>query len=152
MPGHFFDTSALVKHYHLEAGTLEVDRIWNEPANLLFASRLAALEMTSAFAAKVRAGTITTTDFDALTRRFSADVAKKRIAAIRLLVLHTKEAERLIRQHGLTDRLRALDALHLAVALDRRARGLVLHFVCSDLDLLGVAKKEGFAVINPENP
>ena len=31
MARYFFDTSALVKHYHPEAGTDAVDRIINEP-------------------------------------------------------------------------------------------------------------------------
>jgi predicted nucleic acid-binding protein len=152
MAGYFFDTSALVKRYHPEARTLEVDRLWNDPSSILFASRLAALEMISAFAGKVRAGTITNADFAALTRKFSADITKKRITAIRLLLLHLNEAERLLRQHGLISRLRTLDALHLAVALDLRARGLLTHFVCSDIPLLGVASREGLTVINPENP
>jgi predicted nucleic acid-binding protein len=60
MPGYFFDTSALVKHYHPEAGSAEVDRLWNDPLQSLFASRLSALEIVSAFAGKVRAGAIST--------------------------------------------------------------------------------------------
>lgn len=27
MPGYFFESSALAKHYHVEVGTAEVDRI-----------------------------------------------------------------------------------------------------------------------------
>src|SRR5262249_28870592 len=54
MSGIFFDTSALVKHYHTEVGSDEVDRLWNDPANSLFVSRLSAPEIVSAFAGKVR--------------------------------------------------------------------------------------------------
>src|SRR5947209_5881670 len=60
------DTSALVKHYHSETGTAEVDRLWNDAAQTLLASRLSALEIVSAFAGKVRANTISATDFEAL--------------------------------------------------------------------------------------
>jgi len=88
MPGNFLDSSALVKRYHAEAGSAEVDRLWNDPANVLFASRLGALEIVSAFAGKVRAATISAADFDILCRRFSADVAGKRLAAVRMLVRH----------------------------------------------------------------
>src|SRR5437899_1552615 len=56
MPADFLDTSALAKHYHAEAGSAEIDRLWNDPAHGLFVSRLSALEMVSVFAAKVRAG------------------------------------------------------------------------------------------------
>jgi hypothetical protein len=31
MPHYFFDTSALVKHYHTEVGSSKVDQILNEP-------------------------------------------------------------------------------------------------------------------------
>lgn len=70
MPADFLDTSALAKHYHLEAGSAEVDRLWNDPVRGLFVSRLWALEIVSVFAAKVRAGLISTGDFDSLRRRF----------------------------------------------------------------------------------
>jgi predicted nucleic acid-binding protein len=152
MPGTYFDTSALVKHYHAEAGSAEVDRLWHDPATALFVSRLSVPEMVSAFAGKVRTGEISPADFLAFTRRFAADVRKKSFTTIRLLARHFKEAERQIQQHGLMVRLRTLDALQLAVALDLKARGLVTHFVCSDRGLLSVAAAEGLAAIDPENP
>ncbi len=152
MSGTFLDSSALVKHYHAEAGSAEVDRLWNDPATSLLVSRLSVPEIVSAFAGKVRTGEISAADFDVLTRRFAADASKRSFATIRLLARHFKEAERQIRQHGLTIRLRTLDALQLAVALDLQARGLVTHFVCSDHSLLSVASAEGLSVIDPENP
>jgi uncharacterized protein len=152
MPGTYFDTSALVKHYHAEAGSAEVDRLWHDPTNTLFISRLSVPELVSAFAGKVRTGQISAADFIALTRRFAADARKKSFTTIRLLAPHFKEAERQIRQHGLSVRLRTLDALQLAVALDLKARGLVTDFVCSDRGLLSVAAAEGLSVFDPENP
>jgi len=152
MAGTFFDTSALVKHYHTEAGSAEVDRLWNDPATVLFVSRLSACEILSAFAGKVRTGEISAADFAVLTRRFATDARKKSFTTIRLLAKHFKEADRQILRHGLTTRLRTLDALQLAVALDLKARGLVTHFVCSDRGLLSVASAEGLSVIDPENP
>jgi predicted nucleic acid-binding protein len=152
MSGCFLDSSALVKHYHPEKGSAEVDRIWNDPANTLVVSRLSGIEIVSAFAGKVRAGTISPADFANLARRFSADVAKKRLTTIRLLALHFKEAERLLRQHALGVPFRTLDALQLAVALDLHNRGVVCLFVCADRDLLSVAVSEGLSVLDPENP
>ena len=152
MSGTFFDSSALVKHYHTEAGSAEVDRLWNDPATVLFVSRLSASEIVSAFAGKVRTGEITAADFDVLSRRFAADARKKSFTIIRLLARHLKEAEAQIRRHGLTSRFRTLDAVQLAVALDLKARGLVTHFVCSDRGLLAAASAEGLSVIDPENP
>jgi predicted nucleic acid-binding protein len=98
MPGTFLDTSALVKHYHPEVGSAEVDRLWNDPVQTLFVSRLTALEIVSAFAGKVRTKEISVTDFATLRRCFFTDIANKRLTTIRLLVLHFKEAERLLRE------------------------------------------------------
>jgi uncharacterized protein len=152
MPGTFLDTSALVKHYHAEAGSPEIDRLWNDPATSLSVSRLSVPEIISAFAGKVRTGEISVDDFKLSIRRFAADAKKKSFTIVRLLARHFKEAERLIRQHGLAVQLRTLDALQLAVALDLKARGFVTHFVCSDQRLLSVASAEGLSVIDPENP
>ena len=71
---------------------------------------------------------------------------------IRLLVRHFKEADRLLRQHGLAARLRSLDALQLAVALGLNATGPLDTFVCADANLCQIAGAEGLALVNPEMP
>ncbi len=45
MAGYFLDTSALAKHYHTEAGTPEVDKIFQTQGVQLVISRLAVVEM-----------------------------------------------------------------------------------------------------------
>ena len=153
MAGDFLDTSALAKHYHPEVGSAVVDRLWNDLGRDLFVSRLAALEIISAFAGKVRGGVISLTDFDTLRRRFAFDLSKKkRPIGTRILVAHFQEAERLLRQHGPTHRLRTLDALQLAVALDLHQKNAVDQFVSADKDLLVVAALEGIAILDPESP
>jgi hypothetical protein len=52
--------------------------------------------------------------------------------------------------HGVQARLRTLDAVQLAVALDLQKRGLVKNFVCADKALCQVAERVGFTVLNPE--
>jgi len=153
MTADFLDTSALAKHYHAEVGSAEIDQLRNDPAHGLFVSRLSALEIVSVFGGKVRAGAISVADFDALRRRFSADLTKtKRLLGTRLLVAHYQEAERLLCQHGPARRLRTLDALQLAVALDLRQKKAIDRVVSADKDLLAVAAIEGLAVFDPENP
>jgi hypothetical protein len=49
-------------------------------------------------------------------------------------------------------RLRTLDALQLAVALDLHQKGAIDRLVCADRDLLVVASAEGLHVLDPENP
>jgi len=152
MPGTFLDTSALAKHYHLEPGSAEVDRIWADPGHALFISGVGVVEAVSVFAGKVRTGQLAAAAFDVLRKRFLNDVGHRRPKLVRLLVRHFKDAERLIRQYGLAQRIRTLDALQLAVALDLRNRGLIDNLLSSDKHLLTAARAEGILVIDPENP
>jgi uncharacterized protein len=152
MAGLFWDTSALVKHYHPEIGTPEVDRLLESSGGEHVISRLAVTETYSVFAGKVRAGLISLSEFDQLCRRFLADTKRKVFSVARLLVAHHREAERLLRIYGPQSGqgIRTLDCLHLATALDLRNRGAVTAIVCADLRLIAAAQVEGLAVINPE--
>ena len=49
-------------------------------------------------------------------------------------------------------RLRTLDALQLAVAIDLQRKGAIDRVVSADKDLLAVAVAEGLGVLDPENP
>src|SRR5437588_322998 len=88
MPGLFWDTSALVKHYHPELGTPKVDDLLQTPGCRHAISRLGVTETFSVFAGKVRAGLITLAEFDQLCRRFLADTRRKAFSVARLLVAH----------------------------------------------------------------
>jgi hypothetical protein len=58
----------------------------------------------------------------------------------------------LVERYAFTSRLRALDALQLAVALELWNQKFVKdHFVAADAILCEVAGLEGFPVINPEH-
>ncbi len=54
-----FDTSALVKRYHVEVGSDKVDEIFDDPDNVLIISELAIVEVTSALQRKRNQGEIT---------------------------------------------------------------------------------------------
>ncbi len=60
--------------------------------------------------------------------------------------------EGLLGRYGLIRRLRTLDALQLAVALDLHRRGICDHFVCADQRLGEVAQQEGLSLLHPEQP
>src|SRR5437773_159196 len=113
MSNHFLDTSGLVKHYHAEVGTPNVDRLWLDPGARLFVSRLSVVETVSVLAKKVRNGIISSGDFGLLRKRFFADLRKRRPVIVRLVVKHFQEANRLLQQHGLMRSLYTLDALQL---------------------------------------
>ncbi|HWE38919.1 MAG TPA: type II toxin-antitoxin system VapC family toxin [Isosphaeraceae bacterium] len=149
MPRLYFDTSALVKFYHVEAGTDEVRRLLGEPGVESFIARLATVEMLSGFASKVRVGAFTSEDYDRLRRRFLADVRKRLVRPIRVLNVHFQAAGELIGKHAMSRQLRTLDALQLAVALHFHRAFPIDHFVCSDQRLCDVAALEGLAVVQP---
>lgn len=150
MARYFLDTSALVKNYHVEAGTPEVQHLLSEPGAEVFVSRLAAVEVVSGFATKVRTGAILMPEFQRLRGLFLADVKRKHLQPIRMLNAHFQSASDLIASHGTSRQLRALDALQLAVALSLHQEVPLDFFVCADQRLCDVAISEGLAVLNPE--
>jgi predicted nucleic acid-binding protein len=150
MARSFFDTSALVKHYHTEAGTAEVDRIMNELGAELFISRLTLVETISVFATKVRTGEIDASGFARLRGLFATHVARKRYQVARILNVHYERAQDLIRNHGLIRQIRTLDALQLAVAPHFHQAAPIDQFLCADQRLCAIAALEGLNVINPE--
>ncbi len=152
MATHFFDTSAISKHYHAEKGTAKVDALLDWPKADQVISRLSVVELHSVFAKKVRIGELDAADFQNLTRRFRGDVAARRLQVIRLTAAHFQSAERLIRRIGLIKNLRTLDALQLAVAIDLNEPGQPIEFVCADHGLCSLAIAEGLSVVNPEVP
>jgi len=149
MPRYFFDTSALVKDYHVESGTPQVQAILGQAGSEFFISRLAAVEMLSGFAGKVRTGAFTSTDYGKLRRRFFADVRRKMVRPLRVLNAHYQLAGDLIGKHAMSRQFRTLDAIQLAVALHFHRTFPLDHFVCADQRLCDVALLEGLAVIQP---
>ena len=117
MVSYFLDSSALVKYYHTEAGSAEVNRLIHELNARHYISRLITVEVASALAVETHTGDLDERDFVPLLRR-----------------------------------LRTLDALHLAVALGLRRRGILDHFVCADASLCSIALAEGLSTLNPAQP
>jgi len=149
---YYYDTSALCRHYHAETGSDRVEALFEEDGARHVISRLTYVECHSAFALKVRTGQITGDDFALLRRRLRADVHRRSLVVARTLRLHFDLAESLLVKYSLTQRLRTLDALHLAIALDLRAKGSIDTLVSADAVLVSLARSEGLAVINPLDP
>jgi uncharacterized protein len=152
LPGFFIDSSALVKRYHPEIGTPRVDRIVDSTSNIIVISRLTPVELISALAIKVRTKSILQQEADLALRRFRSDIAIGKLEVFSIARSEFSNAETLVERYAFTLRLRALDALHLAVALALRNKQLVDHFVAADETLCQVAEMEGFSVLNPAKP
>lgn len=140
MASYVFDSSALGKHYHAEIGTVFVDALLQEPGAQHFISRLTVVEIHSVFAGKVRTRVIAAADFQLLRVQLQHDIGRRLVRVVRMTDAHYQDAEGLLRRYGLTRRLRTLDALQLAVALDLHRGGRCDHFVCADQSLGEVAQ------------
>jgi hypothetical protein len=149
---YFFDSSGLAKYYHPEAGTARVMAIFREPGRQILISRLTVLEMHSMFAIKVRMGALATVEADTLSRRFRADIVSNNLQVFAVTDLHYGHAERLVLQYGFEYRLRSLDALQVAVALDLQAQGMLPRVVAADKTVCEIAAIEGLPVIDPQIP
>ena len=149
MASYFFDSSALVKRYHAESGTGIVDDIVNATGSMVRISRVTIPEVISAFAIKVRTLAIRQVEARAFLRQFRSDIASGRLEVFSIAESEFAQAESLLERYAFGWRLRAFDAIQLAVALELHKQNLVDYFVAADGILCEVAGMEGFEVINP---
>ena len=140
---YYFDTSALVKIYHREAGSEAVKALYRSNRDQIIISNLAIPESLSTFQRKRRDGLTNKKETLTVLRRFFADITT-RFTVTPLDQRHILLSLDLIDRQG----LRTLDALHLASAL--LLRPIKITFVCSDNQLLEAAIQEGLIRINPE--
>lgn len=149
---YFFDSSALVKRYHPEVGSLRVEAIFREDNRRIVISRLTVVELQSAFALKVRTGQLNERSSASLRFRALDDIGTGTITVVSVKDIHYAAAARLIVQYANVKGLRTLDALQLAVALEAHDLGGLDVLVAADKTLCEVAGLEGFSVLNPEHP
>jgi uncharacterized protein len=152
MPVYFFDSSALAKAYRHEIGTPKVMALLAEPGSQHWISSLTVVEFQSVFAQKVRAGELTMAEYQLLRRKFGGEVRAKRLIVKGLLRRHQRAAEKLIATHAPTKRLRTLDALQLAMALELKLSRTIDKFVVADEHLAQIAILEGLSILNPNSP
>ena len=139
MPRYFLDFSALVKRYHQESGTSQVEGLFGTPGNQFLISRLALVEVHSCFARLVREGVLSEADFGKLIARLEADVAGGVLAVAAVSSRRLQGASSLLGTHGLKNAIRTLDAIHLATAQALHGRSRLAAFVAADNKLLSSA-------------
>lgn len=152
MAEHFYDTSAAVKHYRRELGTLRIDSLLADTASHHYLSTLGVIEMQSVFARLVRMGQITPVEFHRLRGRLLNDIVSGVWRIVQLTPADFQQAQQLLLHHATARSLRTLDALQLAVAIGLNTIVPLNDFLCADANLCIVATAEGLAVINPEIP
>ena len=152
MAGRFFDTSALAKLYHEEAGSDFMVRIGSETGSRHWISRLSVAEMESVLAGRVRSATMTAGDAEFARRCMAADLNQRRLLVAPVDLRHFNKAAALLQIYGVSEGLRTLDAIQMAVALELAQTQRIDLFVASDKRLCRVAALAGLKTINPESP
>jgi predicted nucleic acid-binding protein len=105
------------------------------------------VEVRSAFAVKVRTGEIDQLTAAALWIQLLSDVAAGVFEVLPITDAHYQLAEQLLGQYAFQSRLRTLDALQLAVALERNEQAAIDGFVLADQALSEVATAEKLPAI-----
>ncbi len=150
---YFLDTSALVKRYVREIGSDWILSI-TDPAtdNDLAISQITWVEVHSAFARRLRDGSLSAQRFDLIAQKVREDFENEyRVIDVDQTLIET--ATELVMQHP----LRAYDSVQLASALRFQSTTLVsvpntqLIFVSADNRLLDIAQSAGLATDNPNN-
>ena len=147
----FWDTSALVKAYSPEVGSATVHAAFNAlPPDAVLVSEFVALETLSVLAKLLRAGTFNARAYNKARTEFHRDYPNRFIRIpvkrrVRRQALNLAETHR-------TAGLGALDILHLACALDVKARAHPQPAVLAVADgpLRRIAMPEGLRTFNPE--
>jgi predicted nucleic acid-binding protein len=156
MASYYFDTSAVVKLYVAEAGSVWVERLVSERSENGFAhivafAKIGIVEMAAALTRRQRMGDLALAERNQLYASFLRDTENRYVTLPvndDLLLL----AAELTQRHP----LRGYDAVHLACAIGLKARlmaaGLTgLTFVSADEVLCSVARTEGLDARNPND-
>ncbi len=136
---HFFDTSALLKHYVREPGTQAVRAAVR--ARRPAVARITHVELGATFARLCRQGAVDETTRDVLFDRIDADFPTFEVVEWKSAV--QRSARTLLSRHP----LRALDVIQLASALALGARPV--RFWCADGRLATAAAAEGLRIVRP---
>ena len=141
----YFDTSALVKRYVKEYGSMAVQSLIRQGEGIA-TSKLAYPEMLSAFGRKYRARELAAGLFRRLVDQFDADWKSILVVEFHDELLST------VKLLSAKYALKGADTVHLSSALWlQREVPTNITFVASDGNLLKAAQGERLRVINPQN-
>jgi predicted nucleic acid-binding protein len=142
---YYFDTSALVKVYHTEAGSATVQSMYHGTDEIII-SELGKIEYLSTVHRKYREREISHDALLALIAKFEADL-QQRYTVLRFSLLVIDEAWDFLHRFAETRGLKTLDSLQFAffaIYCD-----VTTQFVCADATLGDIVKKEGYQVVTP---
>lgn len=136
----YCDTSALIKRYVEEDRSGEVDRLWDEAAEVV-TSTVAFAETMATFRRKYREGVFSEIVYVQTIAEFKNEYPRL------ILVPVSSELNRIIEELLLRHPLRGFDAIHLASALlIHEGSQLATRFACFDHVLNKAAEEQGLHV------
>ena len=132
----FFDSSAFAKRYIVEPGSDKVERICSQ-SSMLGVSLICLPEIISALSRLSRQSVITEDQYETAKLALLRDLEDAMICNVTPSVI--KESIHILE----TSKVRTLDALHIACALEFEAEV----FVSSDIQQISAAKNAGLKVL-----
>ena len=145
MAAYFLDSSAVMKRYVQETGTVWVWALTaSGTGNFFYLARITDVEVTAALARRRGQPGLSVVQAVAALRQFRRDFGQDyRVVEITIALL--QRAAQLADTHA----LRGYDAVQLAVALDVHARDQALVLVSADAELNAAATVEELRVEDP---
>ncbi|UMZ74420.1 type II toxin-antitoxin system VapC family toxin [Natranaerofaba carboxydovora] len=145
MNSYFFDTSAIIKIYHKEVGTPQVEKIYENLKNKIFISQLTKLEFISTLYKKYRTHEINQKALGTAKNIFLQDCEKRFTLVGSFVSHHLKDSSmEIIESYGMKMGIRTLDALQLAAFKQISENNC--YFVCADKTLNKIAEDIGINI------
>lgn len=141
----YFDTTALVKRYHLELGSRAVDELINHPGYAVVLGEPAVADLYAVLNRRMETGEITRDDYFTTMATFEAEMAQGRFQLLEVDAATLKNMRVLILRHS---GLGVQQGFHLALSMEMLA--LKPTVVTTDPALLLVCEAEGLKALNPE--
>ena len=150
MAHYYLDSSALVKRYVAETGTVWANTLCAAGSgHTLYTVRITGAEIIAALFRRARTGALAEPDAQAAATRFKYDF-RNRYQVVEVTERLIERAMTLAEKHG----LRGYDSVQLAAALELQAARVfaslsAITFVCANDKLNVAAASEGLLVENP---
>ncbi len=141
----YFDTSALVKYFHEEEGTIEVTELIADPENDIIISELSKIEFFSAIHRRYRRKEIKNSELGLAIASFEKECTNFEVEPVSSIIM--QEAMMFIQKYGKNHGLRTLDAIHLATFFLLKDNDWL--FVASDDNLIQIVSELKTNTFNP---
>lgn len=145
---YYFDTSALVKHFHQEEGTDKITNLIRNKDHQIILLDIAPIELLSAVYRRYRNQEITNEELDTVLTGIKHELRRFKIEPLDNLII--EESMKLFNQFGKKYGLRTLDSLHIACFNLIETENLQI--VSSDNIMCEIAAELGFVYFNPIMP